>query len=87
MSHAVLNLIILAVLSRSVYRVCGAHFLDRAHFEEMSQRWLAVGSTASDLTDPILEAQTYRIKDERVSRIKVTAFILPTSDRNLRCNI
>ena len=39
----------------------------RAPFEEMSQRWRAVGSTVSDLTGPRFEPQTSRSRDERVT--------------------
>ena len=39
----------------------------RAYFEEMLQRWRAVGNTVSDLTGPRSEPQTYRSKDERVT--------------------
>ena len=38
-----------------------------ASFEEMSQRWRAVGNTEFDLTGPILEPQTSRSRDERVT--------------------
>ena len=38
-----------------------------APFEEMSQRWRAVGNTASDLTGPRFEPQTSRSRDERVT--------------------
>ena len=36
-------------------------------FEEMSQRWLAVGNTVSDLTSLRFESQTSRSRDERVT--------------------
>ena len=36
-------------------------------FEEMPQRWRAVGNTVSDLTPPRFEPQTSRSKDERVT--------------------
>ena len=36
-------------------------------FEEMSQRWRAVGNTVFDLTGPRFEAQTSRSRDERVT--------------------
>ena len=36
-----------------------------APFEEMSQRWRAVGNTVSDLTGPRFEPQTSRSRDER----------------------
>ena len=38
-----------------------------APFEEMSQRWRAVGDTVSDLTGPRFESQTSRSRDERVT--------------------
>ena len=38
-----------------------------APFEEMSQRWQAVGNTVSDLTGPKFESQTSRSRDERVT--------------------
>ena len=38
-----------------------------APFEEMSQRWRAVGNTVFDLTDPRFEPQTSRSRDERVT--------------------
>ena len=38
-----------------------------ASFEEMSQRWRAVGSTVSDLTGPRFEPQTSRFSNERVT--------------------
>ena len=38
-----------------------------APFEEMSQRWRAVGNTVSDLTGPKFEPQTSRSRDERVT--------------------
>ena len=43
------------------------HLGDTASFEEMSQRWRAVGNTVSYLTDPSLEPQSYRSRDERVT--------------------
>ena len=54
----------LAVLGRSVYRVCVAHLSvfslpgNTATFEEMLQRWQAVVNTLSDLTGLRFEAQT-----------------------------
>ena len=36
-------------------------------FKEMSQRWRAVGNTASDLTGSRFEPQTSRSRDERVT--------------------
>ena len=38
-----------------------------APFEEMSQRWRAIGNTVSDLTGPRFEPQTSRSRDERVT--------------------
>ena len=38
-----------------------------APFEEMSQRWRAVGNTVSDLTGPRFEPQTSRSRDKRVT--------------------
>ena len=38
-----------------------------APFEEMSQQWLAVGNTESDLTDPRFEPQTFRFRDECIT--------------------
>ena len=38
-----------------------------APFEEMSQRWRAVGNTVSDLTGPRFEPQTSRSRDGRVT--------------------
>ena len=38
-----------------------------APFEEMSQRWRAVGNTVSNLTGPRFEPQTSRSRDERVT--------------------
>ena len=38
-----------------------------APFEEMSQRWRAVGNTVSDLTGPRFEPRTSRSRDERVT--------------------
>ena len=38
-----------------------------APFEEMLQRWRAVGNTVSDLTGPRFEPQTSRSRDERVT--------------------
>ena len=51
----------------------GAHFHviapanNTAPFEEMSQRWRAVGNTVSDLTGPRFEPLTSRSRDERVT--------------------
>ena len=36
-----------------------------APFEEMSQRWRAVGNTVSDLIGPRFESQTSRSRDAR----------------------
>ena len=38
-----------------------------APFEEMSQRWRAVGNTVSNLTGPRFEPQTSRSRGERVT--------------------
>ena len=38
-----------------------------APFEEMSERWRAVGNAVSDLTGPRFEPQTSRFRDERVT--------------------
>ena len=38
-----------------------------ASFEEMSQRWWAVGNTVSDLTGPRFESQTFHSRDEHVT--------------------
>ena len=38
-----------------------------APFEEMLQRWRAVGNTVSDLTGSRFEPQTSRSRDERVT--------------------
>ena len=38
-----------------------------AFFEEMSQRWRAIGVTASDLTGPRFELHTSLSRDERVT--------------------
>ena len=38
-----------------------------ASFEEMSQRWQAVGNTMSNLTGPRFELATSRSKEERVT--------------------
>ena len=38
-----------------------------ASFEEMLQRWRAVGDTAFDLTGPRFEPQTSRFRDERAT--------------------
>ena len=66
------SFVIFAVLRRSVQRVCGAHFHviaiagNTAPFEEMLQRWQAVGSTVSDLSGPRFEPQTSRSRNERI---------------------
>ena len=39
-----------------------------APFEEMSERWRAVGNTVSDLTGPRFEPQTFHSKDESVTQ-------------------
>ena len=38
-----------------------------APFEEMLQRWQAVGNTVSNLTGPRFEPRTSRFRDERVT--------------------
>ena len=38
-----------------------------APFEEMPQRWRAVGNTVSDLTGPRFEPHTSRSRDKRVT--------------------
>ena len=38
-----------------------------APFEEMSQRWRAVGNTVANLTGPKFESLTYRSRDKRVT--------------------
>ena len=38
-----------------------------APFEEMSQRWRAIGNTVPDLTGPSIEPQISRSRDERIS--------------------
>ena len=53
-----------------------------ASFEEMSQRWRAVGNTVSDLTGPRFEAQTSRSRDERV-----TARLTGRYSQYLNCKI
>ena len=40
-----------------------------APFEKMSQLWLAVGNTVSDLTGLRLESQTFSSRDERVTAL------------------
>ena len=42
-----------------------------ALFEEMSQRWRAVGNTRSDLTGPRFEPQAFCSRDERDSRSNI----------------
>ena len=67
--------IIHAVLRQSVKQVARAHLRVIAHagnaapFQEMSQRWQAVGSTASNLTDPRFEPLTSHTRDERVTAL------------------
>ena len=36
-------------------------------FEEILQRWRAVGNTVSNLTGLIFETQTFRSRDERIT--------------------
>ena len=50
-----------------------------APFEEMAQRWRAVGNTVSDLTGPRFEPQTSRSRDERVTA-RPTGRILELSE-------
>ena len=62
----------LAVLRRSVLRVSGlssASLCPRytAPFEEMSQQWLAIGNTVSNLTGPRFAPQTSRSRNECVT--------------------
>ena len=47
-----------------------------APFEEMSQRWRAVGNTVSDLTGLRFEPQTSRSRDERVTARPTARFAL-----------
>ena len=64
---------ILAVLRPSMLRIGGAHFRviapesNIAPFEEMLQRWQAIGNTVSNLTGLISEPQTFRFRDECVT--------------------
>ena len=65
------SLIIIAVIRRGVYRVCGAHLRviapagHTAPFEEMLQQWQAVG-TVPNLTGLRFEPQTSRSREKRV---------------------
>ena len=43
------------------------HARNTAFFENMLQRWQAVGNTVSDLTGPRFEPQTSRSRDEDVT--------------------
>ena len=43
------------------------HSGSTAPFEEISQRWRAVGNTVSDFTGPRFEPLTSRYRDERVT--------------------
>ena len=55
-----------------------------APFEEMSQRWRAVGNTVSDLTGPRFEPHTSRSRDKRVTARPTGRLALaskPTSPR------
>ena len=40
---------------------------DLGRFQEMLQRWGAIGNTVYDLTDPRFEPQTFRSRHERVT--------------------
>ena len=68
-----LPFIIVAVLGRSIQRVCGAHLRVIAHpgtkalFREMSERWRDIGNTVFDLTGLRYELQNSRSRDERVT--------------------
>ena len=63
---------ILAVIRRTCNEFAGTISAslrpgNTAPFEEMSQRWRAVGNTVSDLTGPRFEPQTSRSRDKRVT--------------------
>ena len=65
-----------------------------ARFEEMSQRWRAVGNTVFDLTGPRYEPQTSRSRDERVTarpmgveQVTSTFKLEPILVRNGRANL
>ena len=72
-SNQLKSFIILAVLCRSVQRVCVAHLRfiapagNTASFEEMSRWWRAVGNTLSDLTGLRCEPQTSHSINEYVT--------------------
>ena len=51
-----------------------------APFEEMSQRWRAVGNTVSDLTGPRFEPRTSRSRDERVTARPTGRFLRCSHD-------
>ena len=51
-----------------------------APFEEMSQRWRAVGNTVSDLTGLRFEPQTFRSRDERVTARPTGRYALNCQD-------
>ena len=46
-----------------------------ASFEEMLQRWRAVGNTASDLTGPSFEPWTSRFRDEEILNTAKDRFV------------
>ena len=83
------SFILLAVIRRSVQRICGAHFRDTAPsgnttlFEKMSQRWRAVGNTVSDLTSPRFEPQTSRSRHERVTTRSAVRYVYPRNWKNI----
>ena len=72
--------IILAVLRRSVLRVCGAYLRvivpagNTARFKEMSQRWRAVGNAVYDLIAPRFKPQISRSRDGRVTARPTSRF-------------
>ena len=71
--------VILAVLRRIVTSLRGHLCIMRpgntTPYEEMLQRWRAVGSTMSDFTVPKFESKNSRSRDERVTA-RPTAFII-----------
>ena len=48
-------------------RYCAARATQLQSFEEMLQRWRAVGNTVSDMTDPKFESQTSRFRNQCVT--------------------
>ena len=52
---------------RGLYIRVIAPACNAAPFEEMSQRWRAIGNTVSDLTGAIFEPQISQSRDERVT--------------------